>query len=64
MQAVSIELGKTFEQRYNANDDQVLDLFSDNANFSLIVQQTPNSAEERSMNTFEAISLIYSEQIQ
>ena len=37
VQAVSIELGQTFENLYNAKDDQVLDLFQTDSSFSVLV---------------------------
>ena len=37
VQSVSIELGQTFESLYNAKDDQVLDLFQTDSNFSVLV---------------------------
>ena len=41
--AISIELASTFEQYYNTKDQQVLDLFSQDAAFSILVQNQENN---------------------
>ena len=66
VQAVSQQLASTFEAQYNAKDPEVLDLFSPDAQFTLLVQQGEESGagvEERQMTSFEAISLMDSEGI-
>lgn len=61
-----MELAQVFEKQYNAKDQQVLDLFQSDAQFSILVQQTPESGghcDERNMTTFEAIGMMDSEGI-